>query len=74
MYKRHCLLAAAWVVGLAALLCDHFQPVSAVIIGMHGLFGIAATTLKLRKAHCALGRWSFASDRDHFSLFDQRLC
>lgn len=44
MYKRHCLLAAAaaWVVGLAALLCDHFQPVAPVIIGMHGLFGIAA--------------------------------
>lgn len=32
----------AWVIGLAALLCDHFQPSDWLVIGTRTLFGTAA--------------------------------
>ena len=35
--------AAAWVIGLAALLCDHLQPARSIIVGMRALFAFAAT-------------------------------
>ena len=35
--------AAAWTIGLAALLCDHLQLMRPVIIGTHTLFGVAAS-------------------------------
>ena len=31
----------AWIVGLAALLCEHFQPSGSLVIAMRTLFGIA---------------------------------
>jgi hypothetical protein len=36
--------AAAWIIGLAALVCDHLHPAWTVIIGMRTLFAFAATT------------------------------
>lgn len=35
--------AAAWVIGLAALLCDHLQPARPLIIGMRTVFAVATT-------------------------------
>ena len=37
------LAAAAWIIGLASLVCDHLQPVRSVIIGLHALFAFATT-------------------------------
>ena len=35
--------AAAWVLGVVSLLCDHFQAARPVIIGMHTLFGVGVS-------------------------------
>lgn len=37
------IAAAAWAIGLAALLCEYFEPNQPVVIGMRTLFGVAAT-------------------------------
>jgi hypothetical protein len=37
---RTWVAAAAWSVGLFAVLCDHFQPSPQVSMGVHALFGI----------------------------------
>jgi hypothetical protein len=43
MPDRDYILAAAtaWLIGLSALLCDHFQPSLPFIIGSHVLFAVA---------------------------------
>jgi hypothetical protein len=45
MYKRDWIwvAATAWLIGLASLLCDYFQPIRPVIFGMHTLFGIGVS-------------------------------
>ena len=35
------IAAVAWFIGLAALLCDRFQPSALLVVGMRTLFGIA---------------------------------
>src|SRR5690242_12875511 len=51
--------ATVWLIGCAALLCEHFQPSSPLVIGMHALFAVgtcAAICLVLfAKAHALAG-------------------
>ena len=38
------IAAAVWLIGLAALICDHLQPARPMIIGLRTLFAIASTS------------------------------
>jgi hypothetical protein len=36
------IASTAWIIGLAALLCDHFQPYRPLIVALHALFAVAS--------------------------------
>ena len=53
------IVAALWLTGMTALLCDHLQAPKALVVGVRALFGVATSCgiglLLVRKAHALAG-------------------